>query len=114
MLEKFAQYYLTTKILLNKKISKDNTKTLFYRYYKKFEENKFAKDLRHELQKIKNPSYSQFEKAFVTVLDNHVPLKTEQLRFNLSPRMTKALQKAYDSLDKYKKQRNCCVKTKQD
>ena len=33
------------------------------------------RDLTHELQNIKNPSYSQFEKAFVTVLDNHVPLK---------------------------------------
>ena len=60
--------------------------------YKKFEENKFAKDLTHELQKIKNPSYSQFEKAFV--LDNHVSLKKKQLRFNHSPFMTEALRKA--------------------
>ena len=30
-------------------------------------------DLTHELQNMKNPSCSQFEKAFVTVLDNHVP-----------------------------------------
>ena len=86
------------------------------------------------IQNIKNPSYSQFEKAFLTVLDNHVSLKKKHLRFNHSPFMTKALRKAimtrsrlkniynkkrsYDNWDKYKKQRNFCVKllrkTKQD
>ena len=52
--------------MLNKKISKGSTKTLFYRDYKKFEENKFARDLTQELQNIKNLSYRQFEKAYVT------------------------------------------------
>ena len=46
-------------------------------------------DLTHVLQKIKNSSYRQFEKAFVTVLDNHVPLKKKQLIFNHDPFMTK-------------------------
>ena len=55
--------------MLNKKISKDSTKTLFYRDYKKFKENKLSRDLTHELQNITNLSYSQFEKAFVRVLD---------------------------------------------
>ena len=55
--------------MLNKKISKDRTKTLFYRDYKKFKENKLSRDLTHELQNITNLSYSQFEKAFVRVLD---------------------------------------------
>ena len=41
--------------MLKKKISKGNTKTLFHRDYKKFEENTFAKDLTHELQNIKIP-----------------------------------------------------------
>ena len=58
-----------------RKISKGSTKNLFDRDYKKFEENGFGKDVTHELKNIKNPSYSQFEKAFVTVLDYHVPLK---------------------------------------
>ena len=40
--------------MLNKKISKGRTKTLFYRDYKKFEENKFARDLTYELQNTKN------------------------------------------------------------
>ena len=120
--------------MLNKKISKGSTKTLFYRDYKKFEENKFARDLAHDLQNIKNPSYSHFEKAFVTVLDNHVPFKKKQLRFNHSPFMTKALRiaimtcsrlrniynkkRSHGNWDKYKKQKNFSVKllckTKQD
>ena len=41
-----------------------------------------------------NLSYSQFEKVFVTVLENHVPLKKKQLRFNQILFMTKALGKA--------------------
>ena len=89
-----SDHHHLVSIMLNKKISKGSTKTLFYRDYKKFEENKFARDLTHELQNIKNPSYSQFEKAFITVLDNHLPLKKKQLRFNHSPFMTKALRKA--------------------
>ena len=40
--------------MLNKKISKGSTKTLFYRDYKKFEENKSARDLTYELQNTKN------------------------------------------------------------
>ena len=66
--------------MLNKKISKGSSKTLFYRDYKKFEENKFARDLIHELQNIKNSSYSQFEKAFVTIFDYYVPLKIKNAK----------------------------------
>ena len=50
------------------------------------------KDLTHELQNIKSPSYNQFEKVFVTVLDNYVSLK-KQLKFNLSTFLMKVLQK---------------------
>ena len=129
-----SDHHHLVSAMLNKKISKGGTKNLSCRDYKKFEENKFVRGFTHELQNIKKPSYSQFEKAFVTILDNHVPLKKKQLRFNHSPFMTKVLRKAlmrrsrlkniynkkrsYDSWDKYKKQRNFCVKllrkTKQD
>ena len=129
-----SDHHHLVSTMLNKKITEESTKTLFYRDYKKFEETKFARDLTYELQNIKNLSYSQFQKAFLTVLDNHVPLKKKQLRFNHSPFMMKALRKAimthsrlkniynkkrsYDNWDKYKKQRNLSVKllpkTKQD
>ena len=48
--------------MLNKNISKGSTKTLFYRDYKKFEENEFARDLTHELQNIKNPFIADLKK----------------------------------------------------
>ena len=73
------------------------------RDYKKFEENKSARDLTHELQNIENLSYSQFEKAFVTTLNNHLPLKKKQLRFNHSPFMSKALRKAIMMRSRLKK-----------
>ena len=79
--------------MLNKKNFERQYQNFFYRDYKNFEENKFAKDLKNELQNIKNPSYTQFEKAFVTVLDKNVLLKKKQLRFNQSPFMRKALRK---------------------
>ena len=53
-----------------------------------------TKDLTFDLQKIKNLSYSQFEKVFVTVLGNHVPVKKKKLRFDHNPLLTKALRKA--------------------
>ena len=101
-----SDHHHLVSTMLNKKISKGSTKTLFYRDYKKFEENKFARDLTHELQNIKNLSYSQFEKAFVTVLDNHVPLKKKQFRFNHSPFMVKALRKATMTRSRFKNIRN--------
>ena len=41
--EEISDHLVST--MLNKKNSKDRTKALFYRDYKKFEENTFAKDL---------------------------------------------------------------------
>ena len=53
-----SDHHHLVSTMLDKKISKGGTKTLFYRDYKKLEENKFLKDLTHELQNTKNPSYS--------------------------------------------------------
>ena len=53
-----SDHHHLVSTMLHKKISKGSTKTLFYRDYKKLEENKFVKDLTHELQNTKNPSYS--------------------------------------------------------
>ena len=80
--------------MLIEKNSKGSTKTYFTEIIRSLKIINFERDLTHEFENIKNPSYSQFEKAFVTILDNHVPLKKKQLRFNHSPFMTKALRKA--------------------
>ena len=58
-----SDHHHLVSTMLNKKILKGSTKTLFYRDYKKFQENKFAMDVTHELQNTKNPSYSQFQIA---------------------------------------------------
>ena len=55
-----SDHHHLVSVMLNKKISKGITKALFYRDYKKFEQNKFAKDLTHQLQNTKNPSYNKF------------------------------------------------------
>ena len=89
-----SDHHHLVSAMFNKKISKGGTKNLSCRDYKKFEENKFVRGFTHELQNIKKPSYSQFEKAFVTILDNHVPLKKKQLRFNHSPFIPKPLRKS--------------------
>ena len=89
--------------MFNKTDSKVSTKTFFYRDYKKFEDNKFARDLTHELKNMKTLSYTQFEKAHV--LDNHVPLNKKELRFNYGPFMTKALRKTLMTWSRLKNMR---------
>ena len=44
-----------------------------------------------------------YKKPFLTVLDNYEPLKNKPLRFNDSPLMTKALQKAMMKRSRLKK-----------
>ena len=53
-----SDHHHLVSTMLSKKISEGSTKTLFYRDYKRFEENKFARALTHELQNIKNLLYS--------------------------------------------------------
>ena len=89
-----SDHHHLVSTMLNNKNWKGSAKTLFYRDHKKFKKNKLTKDLTFDLQKIKNLSYSQFEKVFVTVLENHVPLKKKKLRFDHNPFLTKALRKA--------------------
>ena len=48
-----SDHHHLVSTMLNKQILKGSTKTLYYRDYKKFEENKFARDLTHELENIK-------------------------------------------------------------
>ena len=98
------------------------------RNYNKYNENVFKSDLQQELQKI-DPSglnYSSFETAFDRVLDEHAPIKKRNVRANDKPFMTRALRKAImlrsrlrnkynedqtaENWNKFRKQRNSCVK----
>ena len=49
-----SDHHHLVSTMVNKKISKGSIKTLFYRDFTKFEENKLARDLTHELQNIKS------------------------------------------------------------
>ena len=70
-------------------------------------------------------SYEDFHKIFMSILDNHAPMKKKTVRGNNAPFMTKALSKEVMRRSKlknnfnknpteenrslYKKQRNMCV-----
>ena len=78
-----------------------------------------------KLSRLESNSYSEFEKAFLTVLNKQAPLKTKILRHNNNPFMTKELRKVimkrlqlknwynnnrhYENCYLYKKQRDFCV-----
>ena len=96
-----------------------------YRSYRSFNIETFKKTLSDKLSRLESNSYSEFEKAFLTVLNKQAPLKTKFLRHNNNPFMTKELRKAimkrsqlknrynknhnYENWYLYKKQRNFCV-----
>ena len=81
--------------------------------------------LSDKLSRLESNSYSEFEKAFLTVLNKQAPLRTNFLRHNNNPFMTKELRKAimkrsqmknrynknrnYENWYLYKKQSNFCV-----
>ena len=70
--------------------------------------------------RLESNSYSEFEKAFLTVLNNQAPLKIKFLRHNSNPFKTKGLPKAImkrsQLKDRYNKNRNyenwCLYKNK--
>ena len=96
-----------------------------YRSYRSFNIETFKKTLSDKLSRLESNSYSEFEKAFLTVLNKQAPLKTKFIRHNNNPFMTKELRKAimkrsqlkntynknhnYENWHLYKKQRNFCL-----
>ena len=111
--------------MLDKNIPKSNSKILFYRDYKKFDEKCFESNLKLKLNHQTNDCYNDFKKTFVEILDQNAPMKKKILRHNQSPFMSKHLRKAimtrsrlkniynkkrtFENLENYKKQRNFCV-----
>ena len=64
-----------------------------YRSYRSLNIETFKKTLSDKLSRREGNFYSEFEKAFLTVLNKQAPLKTKFLRLNNSPFMTKELPK---------------------
>ena len=80
--------------ILRKTISKGNSKKMFYRDYKRFDQKKFETELKLKLNSQKNLSYSTFQAVFLEILNKIAPVKVKVLRFNNNVFMTKSLRKA--------------------
>ena len=96
-----------------------------YRNYRSFNIETFKKTLGDKLCRLESNSYSEFEKAFLTVLNKQAPFKTKFLRLNNNSFMTKELRKTimkrsqpknrynknrnYENWYLYKTQRNFCI-----
>ena len=112
--------------ILRKTIIKGNSKKMFYRDYKRFDQNKFETELKFKLNSQTNLSYSNFQAVFLEILNKITPVKVKVLRFSNNAFMTKSLRKAImlrsrlknnlnkqrsdENWNNYKKQRNFCVK----
>ena len=103
---------------------KSKPKELSYRDYKDFNQGCFEKDLKSALSTSEKINYQEFDKTFIEILNNHVPMKRKLVRPNQAPCMAKTLRKAImrrskletkyfklktnDTLKAYEKQKNYC------
>ena len=65
--------------MLRKTISKGNSKKLFYRDYKRFDQKTFETELKLKLNFQTNLSYSTFHAVFLEILNKMVPVKVQCL-----------------------------------
>ena len=110
---------------LKSQLVKGNAKRKLYRDYSEFNMNSFRAELDDKLKSGVVTEYSNFQKIFIQVLNNHAPAKKKIVPFNNNPFMTKTLRKSImhrsrlkniyirkrndKNWENYKKQRNCCV-----
>ena len=79
--------------ILRKTISKGNSKKMFYRDYKRFDQKKFETELKLKLNSQANLSYA-IKAVFLEILNKITPVKVKVLRFNNNAFMSKFLRKA--------------------
>ena len=82
-----------------------------YRSYRSFNIETFKETLSNKLSRLESNSYSEFEKALLTVLNKQAPSKTKFIRHNNNSFMTKELRKAIMKRSQlkntYNKNHNC-------
>lgn len=61
--------------------------------YKNFIPETFNIDLKNEMENLRRNANGEIEKAFKNIVSYHAPIKTQMLRHNSSPFMTKGLTK---------------------
>ena len=79
---------------LKSQLVKGNAKTKLYRDYSEFNMDNSKAELDNKLKSGVVTEYSNFQKKFFQVLNNHAPAKKKIMLFNNSPFMTKTLRKA--------------------
>ena len=77
-------------------------KEMFYRNYKNFELDIFKYELRNRIHNESIEYYSELEKVFVDILNEHAPFKKKFLRANHARYMTMNLRKAIMKRSKLK------------
>ena len=85
--------------ILRKTISKGNSKKMFYRDYKRFDQKKFETELKFKLNSQTNLSYSTFQAVFLEILNKIASVKVKVLRFNNNAFMNKNMQKIKNDLE---------------
>ena len=65
--------------IFRKPISKGNSKKMFYRNDKRFDQKKFETDLKLKLNSQTNLSYSTFQSVFLEILNNAFMTKSQKL-----------------------------------
>ena len=94
-----SDHHLLIYTMLKVKFTKQAPKSLNYRSYKNFNNDRFLLDLQYYLylQYYLNNgyiNYVDFEDIFTETLEKHAPMKTKLLRANNRPHVTKSLRKA--------------------
>ena len=79
---------------LKSQLVKGNAKIKLYRDYSEFNMDNSKAELDNKLKSGVVTEYSNFQKSFIQVLNNHSPAKKKIMLFNNSPFMTKNLRKA--------------------
>ena len=80
--------------VLKTTIQKSKPREIIYRDYAKFNEKTFGDKLKESLMSEKTLSFVEFEEIFLSVVNNHPPVKKKVLRANHMPYMTKIHRKA--------------------
>ena len=122
-----SDHHKMTITVLKRYFKKNDPIAINYRNYKHFNETQFRNDLLGQLMilEMENINYDDFKYIFLSVLDNHAPMKKKMVRGNNAPFMNKMLSKEFMHRSKlknkynknpteenkvsYKRQRNFCV-----
>ena len=97
----FSDFHKLISTFLRSHFSRLKPKTIYYRNYKKFNEQKFLEDVKNTnlYFNLDDPSenYELITDLFSKIVNKHVPLKKKFLRGNQAPFINKELRKAiYD------------------